>query len=182
MIKNANSSFLLLIVLSFLLTSCDALKPISSDNGPTPLPTPTPSPDPLPESTTSELRQDIVLFAKKQLGSDYKYAGRTPKGFDCSGFTHYVMRKFEVDLTPVSRVQEGEGRTISVKDAQPGDLIFFRREKSGNVFHVALVVDHNRDGLFVIHSTSSRGVVIDNIYENSYWKSKHATARDVLKN
>jgi cell wall-associated NlpC family hydrolase len=181
MVKNAFSSFLLLIVLSFLLTSCDALKPITSDNGQN-QPTPLPTPDPLPETATSELRQDVVQFAKKQLGADYKYAGRSPKGFDCSGFTYYVMGKFDVELTPVSRVQEKEGRTISVKDAQPGDLLFFRRSKSGDVFHVALVIENSKDGLFVIHSTTSRGVVIDNIEENAYWKSKYATARSVLKN
>ncbi len=132
-------------------------------------------------STSSQLRQNIANFALEQEGTRYKYAGRNPKtGFDCSGFTHFVFDNFNVDLTPVSRVQEGEGKRISVDNAQTGDLIFFRRSQSGSVFHVALVVKNEPNNLTVIHSTSSRGVIIENIYNSSYWRTKVTTARDVL--
>jgi len=128
----------------------------------------------------SRKRVEIVRYAKKHIGSKYKYAGRSPKGFDCSGFTHYVMKNFEVDLVPVSREQEKQGRTISVDKVKPGDLIFFRRSKNGSVFHVSLVVENSRNGISVVHSSSSRGVVLDNISESSYWREKVMTARDVL--
>ncbi|MCB0641884.1 MAG: C40 family peptidase [Phaeodactylibacter sp.] len=125
-------------------------------------------------------RDAVVKYAKEQLGSDYKYGGRSPKGFDCSGFTYFVFGAFEVELTPVSRVQETEGAMIPVADAQPGDLVFFRRSKNGDVFHVGLVVSNGPEGIVVIHSTTSRGVVIDNISQSSYWSAKYMTARDVL--
>lgn len=126
------------------------------------------------------LRQDIVSYAKKQIGKRYKYAGRTPKqGFDCSGFTYYVMGNFDINLSPSSRAQENEGHPIDISRAKAGDLIFFRRSKKGAVFHVALVVSNTQDGLTVIHSTS-RGVVVDNISRSSYWKPKISTARDVV--
>lgn len=128
-----------------------------------------------------QLREDIVDYAKKQLGSRYKYAGRSPKqGFDCSGFTHYVMNNFGIQISPSSKAQELEGKKINLSDAKTGDLIFFRRSKRGAVFHVALVVSNERDGLTVIHSTS-RGVVVDNISQSSYWKPKISTARDVIE-
>lgn len=134
------------------------------------------------QTSESRKRVEIVRYAKKHIGSKYKYAGRSPKGFDCSGFTHYVMSNFNVDLVPVSREQEKQGKSISVSQVQPGDLMFFRRTKNGPVYHVALVVSNDRRGISVVHSSSKRGVVLDNITENSYWKSKYQTARDVLSN
>ncbi|MFT4758912.1 MAG: cell wall-associated NlpC family hydrolase [Paraglaciecola sp.] len=132
--------------------------------------------------SSSEMRKrtQIASYAKKYVGTKYKYAGRTPKGFDCSGFTYYVMKNFNVDLVPISREQEKQGKIIPVSKAKPGDLLFFRRSKKGNVFHVAMVVSNGSKGTFVVHSSSSRGVVLDNIKNNSYWKTKIVTARDVL--
>ena len=133
-------------------------------------------------TSNSEMRKrtEIAGYAKKHIGSKYKYAGRSPKGFDCSGFTYYVMKNFDVDLIPVSREQEKQGKVVSVSKAKPGDLLFFRRSKNGAVFHVAMVVSNGSKGTFVVHSSSSRGVVMDNIKTNSYWKTKIVTARDVL--
>jgi len=125
------------------------------------------------------LRTDIISYAKQFVGTKYVYAGKDPRGFDCSGFTSYVMKEFDVSLSSSSRMQEDQGRAISVSDALAGDLIFFRREKRGRVFHVALVVSNTREGLKVIHSTN-RGVVVDNISHNSYWKPKISTARRVI--
>lgn len=125
------------------------------------------------------LRKDVVQYAKQFLGTRYIYAGKDPRGFDCSGFTRYVMKEFDVSLSASSRMQEDQGKSVSVSKAKAGDLIFFRREKRGRVFHVAMVVSNSREGLKVIHSTN-RGVVIDNLSKNSYWKPKISTAREVL--
>jgi cell wall-associated NlpC family hydrolase len=121
-----------------------------------------------------------VDYARTFLGTDYLYAGRDPKkGFDCSGFTYFVMDKFGISLSPSSRAQEGQGRKISVSRVQPGDLIFYRRSAASAVFHVSLVVANEADGIYVIHSTS-RGVVVDNITTSSYWAPKISSARDVV--
>lgn len=133
-----------------------------------------------PRASKEELlRMDVVEYAKQFVGTRYIYAGKDPRGFDCSGFTRYVMKEFDVSLSASSRLQEDQGEAIPVSKARAGDLIFFRREKKGRVFHVALVVSNARDGLKVIHSTN-RGVVIDNISNNSYWRPKISTARAVL--
>ncbi|MCB0586986.1 MAG: C40 family peptidase [Phaeodactylibacter sp.] len=128
---------------------------------------------------TSPQREEVIAYAKKQLGARYKEGGKGPRSFDCSGFTSYVMKKFDVTLSPSSRYQAKEGKKVKVKDVQPGDLIFFKRSAAGPVFHVAMVVSNSREGIEVIHSTS-RGVVIDNISRSSYWEPKIASARDVL--
>jgi len=125
------------------------------------------------------VRQQVISYAKQYLGINYKYAGRSPKGFDCSGFTHFVMNHFNVDVSPCSRSQVGQGKKIELAKVRPGDLIFFRRPKSKYIFHVAMVVSNDKSGVHIIHSTS-RGVVIDNLNESKYWKPKAYTARDVV--
>ncbi|MDZ4679983.1 MAG: NlpC/P60 family protein [Saprospiraceae bacterium] len=125
------------------------------------------------------VRQQVTSYAKQYLGINYKYAGRSPKGFDCSGFTHFVMNHFNVAVSPCSRNQVGQGRKIELPKVRPGDLIFFRRPKSKYIFHVAMVVSNDKSGVHIIHSTS-RGVVIDNLNESKYWKPKAYAARDVV--
>lgn len=132
-------------------------------------------------SDEEKLRKDIVDYAHDYLGTEYVYGGKTPDGFDCSGFTCHVMKKYDVKLPPVSASQAKEGKKVKVKNAQPGDLVFFRKTPAGKVFHVALVVDNDgKEGLKVIHSTS-RGVVVDNISKSDYWRPKISIVRDVLE-
>ena len=164
--KNAIFFGLLWSILTLSVSSCTLVQPLESTGSTT--------------TAVSSDREQVTDYAQKFKGTKYVYAGRSPKGFDCSGFTHYVMDEIGVELTPVSRVQETEGRPIDLEDAQPGDLIFFRKTRNGKVFHVALVLANEPDGIYVIHSTSSRGVVVDNITTNSYWKEKYQTARDVI--
>ena len=166
---NMSTRFLSIICFALLLftSQCNISRPITSSTT-------------KGVSTSNRTRQNIVNYAKQQQGTPYKYGGRTPRGFDCSGFTHYVYNEFDVELTPVSRVQETEGRKVALKDVQPGDLIFFRKNRAGAVFHVALVVNNNEEGISVVHSTTSRGVIVENISKSSYWKSKISSARSFL--
>jgi len=132
------------------------------------------------KSSEVQIRENVVWEAEKYIGTNYQYAGESPQGFDCSGFTQYVIGKFGIPLSRISQSQEIEGRPIPAAQAQPGDLVFFRRTKGGPVFHVALVISNDQEGLKVIHSTSSRGVVVDKIEENSYWRTKILSFRDVI--
>lgn len=127
-------------------------------------------------------RDSIVLFAKNYLGLPYRYAGRSPArgGFDCSGFTMYVLKKFGIHLSPSSSAQSLQGDKILLKNAIPGDLVFFRRSRQGSVFHVALVSRVVKDSIFVIHSTTRGGLRIDNLATSYYWKSKYKSVRNVL--
>jgi cell wall-associated NlpC family hydrolase len=126
------------------------------------------------------LREDIVEFAQQYVGTRYRSAGKSPSGFDCSGFVYHVMKEFEIKMASSSSTQENQGNAIEAKEAKPGDLVFFRRSKGGRVFHVAMVLENKKGNLTLIHSTSSRGVVIDSLKESSYWRSKHMTVRNVV--
>ncbi len=132
------------------------------------------------QSAEAVLRQDIAAYAKNYLGLKYRYAGRSPEtGFDCSGFTHFVMGTFGISLSPSSVQQSLQGEPIKVKETQTGDLIFFRRSARSRISHVAMVVSNDENGIFIIHSTS-RGIVIDDLMESAYWRPKIYSARRVI--
>lgn len=139
----------------------------------------TTKPGEMPTGSQSQLRQKIVTSARQQIGTTYKYAGKTPKtGFDCSGFTSYIFDRHNVRISPASSKQAFEGHPIALEKVQPGDLVFFGEGKK--VSHVALVARRTRDGIICIHSTTSRGVIEENVSQSTYWKSRILFARDVL--
>lgn len=126
-----------------------------------------------------QFRSDVTGYAQNFTGLRYRYAGRSPKtGFDCSGFTSYILDEFQVKVSACSRTQSTQGVKIPLNDVQPGDLIFFGRP--GYVHHVAMVVDNTPEGIFVVHSTCSRGIMVENISTSKYWKPKILFARDVI--
>lgn len=125
---------------------------------------------------------DLIDIARSLEGIPYKYGGTTKRGFDCSGFTSYVYQENNATIPRTSGEQERYAQSVRIKDLERGDLVFFRPNKVGKVFHVALVVDNNREGVIVIHSTSSRGVVEENITKSSYWSKKYWTGGRVYNN
>ena len=140
------------------------------------------------ESTTTntnsaaerQLRQEIVRYALSLEGSSYKYSGISPRtGFDCSGFTSYVLKQFKIPVSSASTSQSTEGWPVDLKSVQPGDLIIFGKNKR-NIQHVAMVVERNRKGIIVVHSTTSRGVIRENISTSTYWEPLILSARNVI--
>ncbi|MBK9491965.1 MAG: C40 family peptidase [Haliscomenobacter sp.] len=127
------------------------------------------------------LRKDVLDYAQLYMGLPYRYGGTSPvSGFDCSGFTSYIMAHFKVSISRSSRDQEGQGEKIDLNEAQPGDLLFFRRSANSRVFHVAMVYSNDQDGLKFIHSCCSKGIAIDNLKESSYWSAKSVSARRIV--
>jgi cell wall-associated NlpC family hydrolase len=128
---------------------------------------------------TVQLRRNVVQYAKKYVGVNYKYAGTSPStGFDCSGFTSYVLKEYGIKISPASASQAKEGRSVQLDRVQAGDIVVFG--EGSKIQHVALVVERNKDGIVCIHSTSSRGVIIENVSKSSYWKPKILYARDMI--
>jgi len=60
--------------------------------------------------------------------------------------------------------------SIDLQNAQPGDLVFFKNK--GKVVHVSLISNVTSSSVWVIHATSSRGVIEEDIMASSYWKTK----------
>jgi cell wall-associated NlpC family hydrolase len=121
------------------------------------------------------LREDLVCYAKNYLGIPYRSGGKSAKGFDCSGFTSFVMSNFGYNVPSASVRQAEIGETIPLASAKKGDLIFFgNKGKKGTyrVTHAAMVVSEAGEDLAMIHA-SRRGIVIDDIHSSS-WKKYYA--------
>ncbi|TSJ42287.1 NlpC/P60 family protein [Fluviicola chungangensis] len=123
--------------------------------------------------------EEIIQFAKKFLGTPYHYAGSTPSGFDCSGFIYYVMGNFGMRLSRSSPGIAEFGKTVKLSELQPGDLMFFkgRNTRSSGVGHVAMVVEVKEGIIKFIHSSTSRGVIIDTFNNSGYYVPRYLKSK-----
>ncbi len=128
---------------------------------------------------------NLIATARSYLDSPYTTGGNTSGGLDCSGFLCACFRQVGVSLPRVSRQQAETGDAISVRNLQPGDLVFFATAGKGGAFspekinHVGLITEvRGPDDVWFIHSSSSRGVREDNLF-TAYWQAAFARARRV---
>lgn len=122
----------------------------------------------------------IIHYAETFIGVPYKYGGKSEKGFDCSGFTGYVLENFGCELPRSARDQQKAVEKIAIKHVQKGDLVFFGK-KRGAITHVGIVVSEKGEELTMIHASSSRGIMVSNIENDTYWKPKLRYAGRVIK-
>lgn len=66
----------------------------------------------------------VLEIAARYIGTGYRSGGKTPAGFDCSGFTSYVYAQLGIPLSSSSSAQRYAGVEVSRADAQPGDIIW----------------------------------------------------------
>jgi cell wall-associated NlpC family hydrolase len=122
---------------------------------------------------------ELISFAKRFLGTPYRYAGTTPSGFDCSGFISYIFGNFGFSLVHSSYGMAELGKTVKLSEIRPGDLMFFKGSdvNSTRVGHVAMVVEVSPTAIKFIHSSTSRGVTIDNFKTSKYFIARFIKAK-----
>jgi cell wall-associated NlpC family hydrolase len=179
---------LTLLVSTFLVPSVSALNPPISANATFALSSfvsaATANSHIIPAGSVSlaERRQHVTWFAESHTDWGFRYRlgeKSLEDGFDCSGFVNYVLGYFDIKTKRSASDQFTEGRHIPVAEARNGDLVFFGGKNS--VSHVAVVVSNDEKGLVVVHSTTSRGIVRENITESKYWKPKlRGTAVNII--
>ncbi len=116
----------------------------------------------------SAVRQDIIKDARSLIGATYEYAGKGPRKFDCSGLVDYVYGRSSIDVGGSAATLADGGQKISLRELRPGDLVFYKRD--GRVFHVSIVSRTVGDQIWVVHSTTSRGVIEEDILASRYWR------------
>ena len=126
--------------------------------------------------------EEVIDYASKFLGRPYRRGSGGPKAFDCSGFTSFVFRNFDISLSRSSRDQYGQGVSISRNDIQPGDLLFFAGRRGGKtVGHVAIATSVNEDGTVdFIHASTTGGIRHDRYPDGGYYSQRFIGARRVL--
>ena len=127
----------------------------------------------LPDGTTGWLqdeplelkgtaREKLVQVASTFRGIPYHWGGKTPKGFDCSGFIQTCFKAIGISLPRDAHLQYrfSDLPPVAVEEAKPGDLFFFS-ETDERITHVAMSLG----GPKIIHS--SGWVKIDSLDANS---------------
>ncbi|PKR81543.1 hypothetical protein CW751_03185 [Brumimicrobium salinarum] len=121
----------------------------------------------------SAQRMNLIQSSEKLLGIPYKWAGNTPKGFDCSGFTCYLAeQEMNQQLNRRAADQYKFATKVKRKNVQPGDLVFF--DNGSGISHVGIVYSLNNNSIQMIHASTSIGISIVDIYQSSYWKQRIA--------
>ena len=128
----------------------------------------------------STLRAKIIETASQMLDMPYKSGGKNQAGFDCSGFVYYVMKKHEIKMAANSQGQSKQGKEIMLNKSKPGDLLFFKRSLSGPVFHVSIVKENKNNQVMMIHSSTTKGIISENISESKYWMPKLYKVTNVI--
>lgn len=102
-----------------------------------------------------------VKTALAQIGKPYKWGGSGPSSFDCSGLTSYAWRAAGVSLPHNSRMQYNATTRVSMKNLQPGDLLFFYSPIS----HVGIYIG---DGQMVDAPYSGKDVRVRSIFRGNF--------------
>ena len=139
-------------------------------------------------TTASTTGNQIVSYAKKFLGVPYVYGGASSSGFDCSGFTMYVYKKFGINMRHGAQAQAKLGTPVNAnknsakslkENLKSGDLVFFLDyETMDEIGHCGIYVG---DGNF-IHASSGSGycVKINSLLPGEYYNTRYCAARRVI--
>lgn len=129
--------------------------------------------------TTNKPRRidSLVNYAYAFLGDRYRRGGTGAKGFDCSGFTLTVFKRFGIKLPHTSAGQGLVGYEVNLKNIMKGDLILFRgrNRRSRRIGHVGIVISEKGQDVRFIHSSTSEGVRIDRL-DYDYYKKRYVKA------
>ena len=109
-------------------------------------------------NTAMSMRDSVVVLARQQIGTKYRFGGTTPKGgFDCSGFVRYVLAALQISLPRTAHQQSAIGATVpkDTTSLRPGDLLTFG--KGNKVTHIGIYVGAGR----YVHASPTAGRVIE---------------------
>lgn len=116
---------------------------------------------------------EIINTAKSFLGTPYLWGGTSPSGFDCSGFTQYVLAQNGKSIPRTSQEQFASGQAVDKSQLQAGDLVFYG---NGEATHVGIYEGNNK----IIHSPHTGDVVKESDF-STYWTSAYLGARRYYK-
>ena len=113
-------------------------------------------------AATTGTGQAIVDFAMQYYGSPYVWAGNTPAGFDCSGFTQFVVQNVTgLDIGHGTEGQLAYGTPVAYDALQPGDLVYFAGTYGPGISHTGIYIG---DGQIIHAENESTGVTISNLW------------------
>ncbi|MEC3226128.1 bifunctional lysozyme/C40 family peptidase [Bacillus thuringiensis] len=124
----------------------------------------------------SETFKAMMNEVLKFNGGPYVWGGKSAtQGFDCSGLTYWAYKSAGITIPISAATQYDFTVAVDPKDAQPGDLVFFRGTYGGpnHVSHVGIYVDAN-----TMYDSNSSGIG-HHQFTSSYWQQHFAGIRRV---
>jgi cell wall-associated NlpC family hydrolase len=120
---------------------------------------------------------NVVVAARAFEGTRYVFGGTSRSGFDCSGFTRYILgNSAGVSLPRTAMAQYENGQSVDKGELQPGDLVFFKNTYRHGISHVGIYIG---SGNFIHASNTSEGVTTNSLSEK-YYLNHYAGARRVI--
>jgi hypothetical protein len=116
--------------------------------------------------------EDLTLLKEIDtwIGTPYKYGGNTKEGTDCSGMVLAIWKKlYQLDIKRSAYELWQQSAAVKRDNLQCGDFVFFKINRN-QISHVGIFI---ASGYFV-HSSSSRGVVIDHL-DTKYFSERFAS-------
>ncbi len=125
--------------------------------------------------------QSLLNEAYTHLRVRYVYGGKSPSGFDCSGYVSYCFGKsLEMSMPNRSADYQNFGSEIPLLDCRPGDVICFSgRSINRTIGHVGIVIDGHSENPLFIHASTSHGVRVDAL-RSSYFEPRFIGVRRVI--
>jgi cell wall-associated NlpC family hydrolase len=124
----------------------------------------------------------LIRFAEQHLGTPYRYGGKTPAGFDCSGFVRYCFNQTQgLVLSPSATTYNKHGIKVHPQSARPGDVICFTGSNSRNrsIGHVGIITEVTPTDIYFIHSAVHGGIRYD-VLKSQYYKTRFLQIRRIL--
>lgn len=115
-------------------------------------------------------REKLFSNGREQLGKPYLWGGVDPNGFDCSGFITYVFFKENINLPRRAVDQYNASVKLEKEAVMRGDLVFF--DSGSGISHVGMIISGKGQPLKMIHSSSSKGIIITDIEASEYWSTR----------
>jgi len=113
--------------------------------------------------------------AVAMIGRPYKFTGDTPAGFDCSGLVRYSYLTAGMDLPHGTKALMNITRSVGLRNARKGDLLFFDQEGK-KYSHVGIYVGDDQ----FVHAPSTGGKVRRDSITDPYWNKHYLDTRRFL--
>jgi murein DD-endopeptidase len=120
---------------------------------------------------TSTQGDQLARASMALLGAPYRYGGRTPRGFDCSGLVHYLHERQGLAVPRTAAAQHRAAQPVPLDALIPGDLVFFAMG-TRSIDHVGVYVG---DGEFVHAPRSARPVSLQRL-DDPYYRRRIVAA------